>query len=467
MIPMIAQSEASEQQIASVTQRFAKKFRVGSLLRRCNAGKQKGIPVVRVFLAVLAVVFSGCSMYLNQRLGKWTERMSKNTVYRFLNDSRINWERMMLETAVRAAEFLAPLTSEERTNVLIVDDTIYTRDRSKQSELLSRVYDHNEKKYHNGYRTLVVGWSDGNTFIPVSACLLASSNEDLIVGPVSKHDGRTLAARRRLRAQTKGTDVMLDMVHAARKAGLPAQHVLFDSWFFSRSTATALWDRDGLYVIAMAKKSNMKYRVVTEDGARMMTARQIYRENRKRPGRSRWLLSVEAELSEDENTPGLPVRLVFVRNRNRRKDWLVLACTDMSLPEDEIIRLYGKRWQIETFFKVCKQYLRLTNECHSLSYDALTAHLCIVLCRYVMLAIEQRSCADQRTLGELFRFAVDELRDITLAQALIYIMRQLASCDAASKVDSTDAASAHLDEFIDQLPAGVRRALTCMTQRCA
>lgn len=123
----IAQNEASEQQIATVTQRFAKKFQVGSLLRRCNARKQKGIPVVRVFLAVLAVVFSGCSMYLNQRLGKWTERMSKNTVYRFLNDSRINWERMMLETAVRAAEFLAPLTSEERTNVLIVDDTIYTK----------------------------------------------------------------------------------------------------------------------------------------------------------------------------------------------------------------------------------------------------------------------------------------------------------------------------------------------------
>ena len=70
----IAQNEASEQQIATVTQRFAKKFQVGSLLRRCNARKQKRIPVVRVFLAVLAVVFSGCSMYLNQRLGKWTER---------------------------------------------------------------------------------------------------------------------------------------------------------------------------------------------------------------------------------------------------------------------------------------------------------------------------------------------------------------------------------------------------------
>ncbi|MBD5560342.1 MAG: hypothetical protein HDQ87_08330 [Clostridia bacterium] len=63
----------------------------------------------------------------------------------------------------------------------------------------------------------------------------------------------------------------------------------------------------------------------------------------------------------------------------------------------------------------------MTSECHSLSYDTLTAHLCIVLCRYIMLAIEQRCSTDERTMGELFRFAVDEIRDITLAEALFIL----------------------------------------------
>lgn len=40
-------------------------------------------------------------MYMSQRLGTWNEGMSKNTVYRFLNDVRINWERLMLELAAR------------------------------------------------------------------------------------------------------------------------------------------------------------------------------------------------------------------------------------------------------------------------------------------------------------------------------------------------------------------------------
>ncbi|MBD5559146.1 MAG: transposase, partial [Clostridia bacterium] len=149
------------------------------------------------------------------------------------------------------------------------------------------------------------------------------------------------------------------------------------------------------------------------------------------------------------------------------KDWLVLVSTDMSLSEDEIIRLYSRRWEIETFFKVCKQYLRLTSECHSLSYDALTAHLCIVLCRYIMLVIEQRCCADQRTLGELFRYAVYELRDITLAEALLYLMEQFAACFEAAKDGNTDVVSDLLDDFVSKLPKGVQHMLKCMERQSA
>ena len=75
----------------------------------------------------------------------------------------------------------------------------------------------------------------------------------------------------------------------------------------------------------------------------------------------------------------IPAKVVYVRNRNNRKDYLCLLSTDLSLEENEIIRLYGKRWDIEVFFKVCKSYLKLSRECHSLSYDARTAHTAVVL----------------------------------------------------------------------------------------
>ena len=114
----------------------------------------------------------------------------------------------------------------------------------------------------------------------------------------------------------------------------------------------------------------------------------------------------------------VPAKIVCVRNKANRKDWLAFLCTDTTLSEEEIIRIYGKRWKIEVFFKTCKSMLNLIVECHSLSYDALTAHVAIVFTRYMLLATEQRKNEDQRTLGELFFFLVDEMADITFNRSL-------------------------------------------------
>lgn len=48
-----------------------------------------------------------------------------------------------------------------------------------------------------------------------------------------------------------------------------------------------------------------------------------------------------------------------MRNRQNQKDWIAIISTDMSLSEEEIIRLYERHWDIEVFFKTCKSYLRL------------------------------------------------------------------------------------------------------------
>ena len=120
----------------------------------------------------------------------------------------------------------------------------------------------------------------------------------------------------------------------------------------------------------------------------------------------------------EKDGESIPAKLVFVRNKSKRKDWLVLVSTDISISEEEIIHIYGKRWQIEVFFKTCKTLLNLVGECHSLSYDALTAHVVIVFTRYMLLATEQRQNEDQRTLSELLFFLVDEMEDITFSRSI-------------------------------------------------
>lgn len=118
----------------------------------------------------------------------------------------------------------------------------------------------------------------------------------------------------------------------------------------------------------------------------MQDVMAIYWRQKKRHGRSAYLLSVEAEAVKDGKH--LPVWLVYVCNKNKRSDYLVLVSTDLTLSEEEIIQTYGKRWNIEVFFKMCKSYLKLGKETRSISYDALTAHTSIVFARYMMLALD-------------------------------------------------------------------------------
>ena len=76
-----------------------------------------------------------------------------------------------------------------------------------------------------------------------------------------------------------------------------------------------------------------------------MNVKTIYERGKKRRGKAKILLSVEAEAVKDGMI--VPVRFVYVRNRAKKNDYLVLVTTDMKLSEEEIVRLYGKRWSIE------------------------------------------------------------------------------------------------------------------------
>ncbi|MBU2429668.1 MAG: IS4 family transposase, partial [Proteobacteria bacterium] len=88
----------------------------------------------------------------------------------------------------------------------------------------------------------------------------------------------------------------------------------------------------------------------------------------------------------------------------------------------DIVRIYGKRWDIEVFFKMAKQHLKLTKEIQCRDYDALVAHTTIVFMRYMFLAYQNRIETDDKTFGELFYACCDEVSDISFVEALYRIM---------------------------------------------
>ena len=335
----IPQTTDNGNSVSDFATKFMQRFHLGKLLFKCNAGKEKGIPVMDVFRFLFCMMFSDRSFYMQMKTGTFGEGFSKNTIYRFLNNARTNWQRF---TTLLSADiingFMKPLTDEKRKDVFIVDDSLFDRSRSKKTELLARVFDHCSMKYRAGFRMLTLGWSDGNSFVPVNHCLLSAAEDKNLLCEGNACDGRSLAGRRRLQARRKATDVMVELIHSARCAGITARYVLFDSWFSAPKTMIALKNQEHLDTIAMVKKSKTKYLYNGEK----LNVKEIYSRNKKRRGRSRYLLSVPVTVEKDGES--IPAKFLYVRNKSKRKDWLVIVSTDTGLSEEEIIRVYGKRW---------------------------------------------------------------------------------------------------------------------------
>ena len=413
----ITQATQNDKQISKSIKRFFTRFHISSALKAANAYKRKGTPVTENFQYMFLLIFSNRNMYMSLLTGKNTPDFAKDTVYRFMKMVQINWMRFTTILASRIINnAILPLDSEDRANVLIIDDSMFERNRSKKVELLAKVYDHAKHKYRFGFRMLTLGWSDGSTFLPVNSILLSTENKKNRINEAAEIDKRTVGYRRRKLSMEKGTHAMLTLLETAKKAAIPEKYVLFDSWFSSPSTLHAVKRMD-FDVIGMVKKSpKMFFRYDGED----MSLISIY---------------------------------------NKRKEYLCLISTNVNLDENEIIRIYGKRWDIEVFFKVCKSYLNLSRECNSLSYDAMTVHTAVVFTRYMMLSLESRESNDNRSLGELFLYFSDEMSDITWIQAfqmLLQMFRTMLS-------DNTELSDEKIDElanaFMDALPALLKTKL--------
>lgn len=441
-----------EKELFNAISSFFSRFTIGNLLRACNAQKEKGVPVTRIFKYKLCNVFTGRSMYMQQRTGSFHESFSKNTFYRFLNSTKTNWLKFTTLLSKAVADTIEPLTGSDRINTFVVDDSLFERTSCKKTELGSKVFDHASMRYTKGYRLMTLGWTDGNTFLPINSSLLASSKTSNLIGPQQHHDGRSLAGQRRKLAQMKGTSVIVELLKTALNAGYKADYVLYDSWFSNPAQLVAVKNL-GLNSIAMIKKSS---RIRYEYEGQMLSIKKIYGICKKRRGRSRYLLSVNVMVGKNQK---IPAKIVCVRNKQNKKDWIAFICTNPDLSEEEIIRIYGKRWQIEVFFKTCKSYLNLVGECHSLSYDALTAHVAIVFARYMMLALEQRKDEDHRTLGEIFFFLTDELADITFGESLQIILKAMFE-GIYTVFQVTEAQiDAFIDIFVDRLPNFIQNSL--------
>ena len=390
---------------------FFKQFDIASTLHQCGIRKRHGYCVRSLIKIIFTLPFVGKNFFrgivVNQELA-----FGKDVAYELLKGRSSNWRRLLLILGSRLYEFFNRLTDETRESVLIVDDSPYDRSRSKMVELLSRVWDHSSGRFLKGFRMLTICWSDGASCLPMDFALLSSTNaKNRLCESRKSMDKRCCAWQRRKEATIKATEHLTAMVKRILSAGVQANYLLMDSWFTMPATVDALSRH--IDVIGMVKKTP---KILYGYNGHRMDLMAVYRNLKKRSGRASIQAGAVVTLKS-----GLCVKLVFIRDR-RRKDWLVLMSTNLELANEEIVRIYGKRWDIEVFFKMAKQHLKLAKETQCRDFDALIAHTSIVFMRYMFLAYQCRTKTDRRTFGELFYACCEEMADISFIEALYRIL---------------------------------------------
>jgi hypothetical protein len=333
----------------------------------------------------------------------------------------------------------AALTRPERVKVLVLDDSIMKRSRSKTVELLAKVYDHVDHKFQRGFTLLTLGWTDGYSFIPVAFNALSSANKENRIQEMSTAiDRRTNGYKNRTESLMKKTDAAILLIQRALDNGIKADYVLMDTWFTHEPLIKEILYL-GLDVIGMVKQLKQRYLYKGKSYTLHDLRRFVRFENGKNIFGS---LVVKTK-------SGTPVKIVFVRNRNKRSECLYILSTDCSLSDEEIVRIYGNRWSIECFFKASKSFMKLGTEFQSRSYDALVSHTTIVFTRYIILEWVRRNQNDHKTYGELFYMFCDDIQDIDFNNALTSLMALFAEQLAGLPTGITKVIQCKVTEWIE------------------
>jgi hypothetical protein len=415
-----------------------KELQIGKLLRKSNITKSCGISAYEVFQFLLLLAFQGKNLFrfLNSKHKELA--VSKNTYYRFLNETSYNWSRFLLLLAVKVTTAFDSLTRPERVKVLVLDDSVIKRNRSKTVELLARVFDHVEHKYQKGFTLLTLGWSDGYSFIPTGFNMLSSAEKSNRYNEVSSDmDHRTNGYRFRKESMMHKTDAAILLINNALNAGIKADYVLMDTWFTTEPMIKEIL-KAGMDAIGMVKQLKQRY---TYQG------KQYTLSELKRFVSFAGARNIFGSLVVTTKA-GIPVKIVFVRNRNKKSECLYILSTDASLEDAEIVRIYGNRWSIECFFKSSKSFLKLGTEFQSHNYGAMVSHTAIVFTRYTILEWIRRNRNDEKTYGELFFMFCEDIQDMDLSSALQSLMALFVEHISSLSADITSLLKSKVNEWM-------------------
>lgn len=340
---------------------------VSKILPKVGIAKRaQGLSPKELTLATMAqpLVGSNSEQATAQRTSPKTRPATavQKQLNRFHNNPQNHFEKIL----PAVAQHLSPTKSSD---IMVLDDTPIEKS-GKKMKWSGKFFNTAERYYYHGYELVVLA--------------LARSRSALPLNFIPK---RSQAKKRRPKQTRKSPSKLnlgLRLIKEALAQGLRPRYLVFDSWYF------ALWfikrlERLGLCWVTKAKSN----RLFSYQGRKIKASRFI--EITKGHGQCPMKFIVEL--------PKYGLVSVVVNYRSRRYE--VLVTNDLSLDASVIVRIFKKRWKIETLFREAKQHYGL-EKFHNRKWAAIIAHFALSLLAHFLVRFFS-------TFKDKFLMVIDQL----------------------------------------------------------
>lgn len=159
-------------------------FDIRRIFGQFESIKQSGIRVTRIMTTLLVMLFyrsRNIYSYFSRQYGNQIEKEgSKNPYYDMLGNEDVPWRVVLYLFARRYLSLMSRLGehSKQVIRALIFDDSPLEKTGWK-IEGVSKIHDHVTGRYILGYKLLVSGYWDGNSFIPIDFSLHRERGKEL------------------------------------------------------------------------------------------------------------------------------------------------------------------------------------------------------------------------------------------------------------------------------------------------
>ena len=331
-------------------------------------------------------------------------------------------------SSVKLLALLQKVQTPNSLRVLILDDTVEVKRGKKIEASCDKLWSNNSKKLVKGLNIVSLNYSDGFTNLMLDFALSFGSYAKVKIEDFTNElNYRTNGYKRRKEGLKGKSQIAIDMVKRALNQGIYADYLLVDSWYSKPIFIKEITD-EGLAVISRLANNNKIWNFI----GKQKTLESIYKQFKKiKTAKIGHYGTIQYTYFSTvvKHRTARKLKIVFITTNNQKL--IPIVSTDLELSDEEIIKIYKKRWNIEQGYKELREHFGFGKEENRI-YEAVIGRITLSFLTYNLVSYVNRIENEPKTIGGLFEDLECQLTALAISMDIF-----LQILDAIAKLPSS------------------------------